>query len=250
MRLVLALVLALAPASVAAQDSPSAEAVPSAEEVIGRYVEAIGGADAIRSHTSMHMMGEFAMPGMGISGTLEVFQTDPHLSLTRIELQGVGTITAGFNGEVAWEMNPFQGPRIKEGAELAQVRDESGTGAMLRDAALFESRETVGRSEWSGEACWRVKLVWKSGREAFDCYSIDTGLLIGSEMTAATGMGDVPATMTMTDYKDFGGVLLASKVRQEAMGMEQVFTFTTVSYEPIDPSVFALPAEIQALVKP
>ena len=249
MRLALALVLAAAPAAVAAQDSPAAEAVPSAEEVIGRFVEAIGGEVAVRSRTSMHMLGEFAMPGMGVTGTLEVFSLEPHFSLTRIELQGLGTITAGFDGETAWEMNPFQGPRIKDGAELTQVRDESGTDGMLRNPSLFDSRETVGRSEWSGEACWRVKLVWKSGREAFDCYSIETGLLIGSETTAATAMGEVPATMTMGDYKDFGGVLMASKVRQEAMGMEQVFTFTTVSYEPIDPAVFALPAEIQALVK-
>ncbi len=242
-RFFLTLVCALVPVGAAAQ-----EEVPSAEQVIARYVEAIGGADLIRSRTSMHMVGEFSMPAMGITGPMEV-SVSGMKSLTVIDLEGVGRISVGFDGETAWEMNPFQGPRIKEGKELQQVLEDTGPESMLRDASLFTTRETVGKSEWAGEECWRVRLVWKSGRESFECYSIATGLLIGTETTAATSMGEVPTTITVQEYKDFDGIKFATKATQAAMGVEQQFTFTAVHFMDIDPKVFDLPPEIQALVK-
>jgi hypothetical protein len=36
--------------------------------------------------------------------------------------------------------------------------------------------------------------------------------------------------------------------KQKMMGLEQVVTITSVSFDPVDPSEFALPPAIQALV--
>ena len=47
---------------------------------------------------------------------------------------------------------------------------------------------------------------------------------------------------------DFGGILVPTTTTQRVMGMEQIFTISDVNYEPIDPAVFELPKEIQALI--
>ena len=44
-----------------------------------------------------------------------------------------------------------------------------------------------------------------------------------------------------------GGVLVPHKSVQRAMGMEQIMTFMSIESMDVPDSVFALPAEIQAL---
>ena len=39
-------------------------------------------------------------------------------TLVQPKLAGIGRIEEGFDGEVAWESNMLQGPRVKEGDEL------------------------------------------------------------------------------------------------------------------------------------
>ena len=51
------------------------------------------------------------------------------------------------------------------------------------------------------------------------------------------------------DYKDFGGRLMATKNITRAEGKTQTFTFKSVSYAPLDDSLFELPDAIKALLK-
>lgn len=225
-----------------------AQELPSADEVIDRYVEAIGGRDAVLSKEGSRSLGTFAMPAAGIEAEMEILtNTDPLRVLTRIEIPGMGTILNGYDGEVGWSMDPTMGPRLLDGQELAATVEGSRPEAAVRDASLFETRETVERTEEYGEACYKVRLVWESGRETFDCYSEETGLLVATVATQESPMGSIEAVTLMADYEDFDGVLTPTRMTQRAMGQEQVFTLTEVEYGALDPSVFELPAPIQTL---
>jgi hypothetical protein len=57
------------------------------------------------------------------------------------------------------------------------------------------------------------------------------------------------ATTVVSDYKDFGGILGASRIVQSVMGMDQIITINTVEYETVDLAVFELPDEIKAMMK-
>ena len=52
-----------------------------------------------------------------------------------------------------------------------------------------------------------------------------------------------------TDYKRFGNLMQATTIRQTVMGLQQVITITAIEYDKVDPSVFELPAAINAIVK-
>ena len=240
-----AFVFAFSPVSLPAQ-----EQLPPAAEIIDRYVEAIGGRNAVLGHTGSHSTATFSMPMAGIEADMDVLSsTEPIRSITIIEIPGIGTIQEGYTGEYAWSMDPNMGPRLLEGRELEAAREGAMIGAGLRDPSLFTERTTAGRTEMNNEACYRVKLVWKSGRETHDCYSVETGLLVAVEATQPTPMGDIPVVSLMGEYTEFGDVLSPTRVVQQMMGQEQVITIHTVEYGEIDEEGFAPPAAIQTLIE-
>jgi hypothetical protein len=239
---VLYVILAGSAAGVRAQE------LPDAKDVIARYQEAVGGAAVLQRHTSMHARGKFAMPALGITGELESFAARPNRSAMRVEVPGFGEIRAGYTGAVGWSMNPAEGPRLMQGGEAQQMADESHFESSLRLPELITSAATVEHTKLGGRDCIKVQLTWKSGRETFDCYSEETGLLVGTMAKQESAMGTVDAVTLYDDYREFEGVRMATRITVQVAGMEQVLTLHEVTYDSVPESAFEPPAQIKALI--
>ncbi len=87
-RKIAGLLLALAIPGTLAQAAAAQNGAPPAREIIGRYVEAIGGADAVRRAGSWKATGTFAMAAAGITGAIEAYQAGG-LSFARVTLPGI-----------------------------------------------------------------------------------------------------------------------------------------------------------------
>src|SRR5213595_3035704 len=96
--------------------------LPTAQEVLDKYVKAIGGRDAMTKIKSWKSTGTVELAPMGVSGTVESISAAPGRSLTKMNLAGLGEFVEGFDGTTAWSVNPIQGNREKTGAELAQTK--------------------------------------------------------------------------------------------------------------------------------
>jgi hypothetical protein len=223
--------------------------LPPAKDLIAKYVAATNVGPVMAKHSSVRTKGRFEMPAQGIGGDLEISQARPTKMMTRINVAGVGQIERGFDGTTAWSIDPMQGPRLLAGKELDAVREEMSFGGSSRQGPNVASAETVEQTQMNGEACYKVKVVWKSGRETFDCYSVATGLLIASVGKQESPMGTVEVTNLISEYKDFGGQKVATRLTQQVMGQEQVLIFTTVEYDVADASTFEMPAAIKALAE-
>jgi len=226
-----------------------AAALPPAKELIAKFVAATNSGPVMAKHTSLRTKGRFEMAAAGVSGDLEISQARPNKTMMRINVAGVGQIEQGFDGTTAWSINPMQGPRIMTGKELDAVREESSFGASSRQGPNVASAETVEKTQMNGEACYKVKVTWKSGRETQDCYSVATGLLIASVGKQESPMGSVEVTNLISEYKDFGGQKIATRLTQQVMGQEQVLIINTVDYDAADPAAFEMPAAIKALAE-
>jgi hypothetical protein len=226
-----------------------AQTLPAAREIVARHVTAIGGRDAILAKQSVRTTGTFELPAMGIEGNFDAAQMRDGATVMRIELPGLGQIASGYDGRFAWATNPMIGPRLLEGAELAQIRDDASFLASLREAPAVKELETVGIADVGGEQCYRIRIAWASGRRTFDCYSIESGLLIGSEMTQLSPTGALDITVSYADYRDFGGVRMATVARQRAAGQEQVLRFTNVEFDAVPAELFAAPPEVEPLIQ-
>jgi hypothetical protein len=234
--------LAAGAAGAAAQDLPAADAV------LARYQQAVGGADVLAAHSSMHSRGELSMPAQGLTADFEAFSARPNRSAMRVSIAGFGEIRSGFNGDVAWSLNPMEGPRVMEGKEKAQAAEESIFDSSLRLPSLIVGAETVERTKLAGRDCLKVRISWKSGRETHDCYSEETGLLVGAIATQESNMGVLESVTLYDNYREFGGVQMPTRVTVQVMGMEQIISIREVTFDSVDEAAFTPPAEIRALV--
>jgi len=223
--------------------------LPAAREVIKRFVDAIGGADTIRKYRSQRASGVFEVPGPGITGRLEVFSAAPNLMLQRLVVPGLGTIESGFDGTVGWLDDPTIGPLLLQGKALEQMKADADFHAALHGEHLYRTIETVERTTFESTGAYKLRLVTPSGDEQFEYFSIETGLLVGSQSIRSLPMGEFPTTTVMAEYKTFGGLRLATRWVQRSMGVEQTITITDIEFDTVDPAVFALPARIKTLVK-
>ena len=82
-----------------------------------------------------------------------------------------------------------------------------------------------------GVPCYQVKVVWKSGREATECYAVESGLLAGRQSRVETPQGAIDQTVLIGDYKDFGGLKSATRLRQQMLGQEQIMTLDKVEFD-------------------
>ena len=226
-----------------------AAALPPAKELIAKFVAATNATAVMAKHQSVRTKGRFELPAQGISGDLEISQARPNKTMMRINISSLGQIEQGYDGTTAWSINPMQGPRLMTGRELDAVREESSFGTSSRQGPNVASAETVEKTEMNGEPCYKVKMVWKSGRETFDCYSVASGLLIASTGKQESPMGTIEVTNLISDYKDFGGQKIATRLTQQVMGNEQVLILSTVDYDAADAASFEMPAAIKALVE-
>jgi hypothetical protein len=233
-----------------AQAQPTTSSLPAARAIIDRYVAAIGGRDAVLRHTTIRYIGNFEMPAAGMKGDLSVVQAAPNKMAMMMTLPGMGQMSTGFDGTTGWAINPMQGPRVLDGKELEQLREDAGPSAMLRSADRVRSAETIELTSMGGQACYKVKITYNSGRESFDCYSPETGLLVGMTQKQESPMGSVEVTSLFSDWKDFGGMKTATRVRQQMMGQEQVLTIDRVEYDrPEDAKAVEVPEQVKPLVK-
>lgn len=222
--------------------------LPAPGEIIARFVEALGGEDALRAYTSATTKGAFEMPAMGMSGDMTISQAAPDKMAVEIDFPGMGQSSQGYNGEIGWAEDAMQGPRLVEGEMLEQTKRDGRFNAELEYDELYPEQTTAGETEWNGQAAYQVDLVDPSGNDASHYFAKDSGLLIGMEMTQTSEMGTADITVNVSDYKDFGGVMIPTSSVMSMMGMEIVQTVESVTWDDVDPSVFVPSDAIKALL--
>ena len=235
-----ALALAASAGAAAAQD------LPPAAQVVAKYLDAIGGQAAATRFNSRHVTAEMSMPAMGMTAPLEIWTARPNRMLVKVEMAGM-TMSSGFDGTVAWASSPMSGPKILEGAELKTALDNASFDSNIDFAKVFPTMETVGERTVDGHACWNVRMVSANGTEVQNCFDKESGLLVGSIAKQRGQMGEATADIVLSEYKDFDGLKLATRMSITAAGQQIVRVIRSVSHAPVADSIFALPPEIRAL---
>ncbi|MCC6677052.1 MAG: hypothetical protein IT436_07905 [Phycisphaerales bacterium] len=223
-------------------DGPNVS-IPTAQEIVARYIKAIGGEDALRKHTSRTDKGTMNMGA--ISGSMTVYSAAPNKRVGIFATEQMGTINQGYNGEKGWEMGP-QGNRLLEGDALA---DRARTSDFYQQLNLLTNHEVrvVGAESFGGKPAYRLGLKHKdnkAGPEQFMIFDAASGLLVGRITERQTAAGPVKLETTIADYKEFGGILTPTRVTTLAMGQEQVMTIESVEFDNVPDSAFDVPREL------
>ena len=228
-----------------------AQSAPSASDVIAKYVAAIGGKDAVMKITSFKQTYTMQLPAMGITAEGEAYQAAPNKMASKSSIPGIGEMLQGTNGEIAWDANPMQGPRLLADKELAQrLEGADFYGNLLYPAERFTKMANLGLADFNGESCYKIQLVRKdSGRESMEFFSVATGLMVGAETTEESQMGSMTISSTMSDYKSFGGVKFPTKSEVNMGPNKIVTTITNVVINGAPATAFDVPDAVKPLIK-
>jgi len=227
--------------------TPLSLVAQSPTEIFARYTRAVDPQGRAASIQGMKLTMKMEIPAAGMTADIVALQARPNLMVLNIEIPGLGQMRQGYDGTTAWAADPMGGPRLMTGAEATAFIDEADMKSLVRTMDLFANVESAGETEVNGDKATCLKLTWKSGRVTTECYSNSTGLITETRTKQESPQGEVDALAHPSDYRMAGGFLLAHRVVQSAMGMQQIMTLVTIEYAPQATTLFELPPEIKAL---
>ncbi len=230
-------------------EEPAAAAPATAREVVDRFLVKIGGAERLLQREAMTVTGVFAIPAQGLEGTLTMWSQAPDRLRMEIEIPGLGKIHSGYDGEAAWSIDPIMGAQVLTAESAAQMREQANFHSLLYRPEDYPTLTLEGVTDFQGTECFELTVVSKAGLQSQQYFAVDSGLLVGMAQTQYSPMGEIPSVSALKEYREFEGVLMATVTEQSMMGMQQIINLQTVSFAPIEPEFFAVPAEIAALLE-
>lgn len=227
----------------------AADALPSAEALLDRYVEVTGGTQAYENRKTEFARGTMEYKAQGLTGTVTRWADVSGNYYSALEIAGIGKVEMGVRDGVAWERSDLLGPRIKEGAERAEAIREATLNSTYRWRELFPKVETTGMETIDGEECYRVVMTPPEGAPETIYLSKETGLAVKLATVSSTQMGIVPVEILVREYRDFAGIKVPAAIVQKAAGLEFTLALETVQVNAaVPPGRFDLPADVQALL--
>jgi len=228
--------------------SEGEQALPSAQEILERFAALVGGEEAFAKIQSQHAKGRFEIKGQEVKGAIEIFSSQTNRLVMHIDVPGLMKMSTGFDGKTGWSSNPLTGPMLLKDKALDAFATQSDFDGVLHRIDKFKKVEKLGKTDFQGESCFKILLVYKSGVEITEYYSEKSGLLLGFESTQDTPLGAVKVVSNLGDYKTFGDILTPTKISQELFGMQQIIWVDEVEFNTVADSVYELPADVKVLV--
>lgn len=242
----MALVAALVPAI---PTSALAQAPPSAQALMARHDSLSGGRAVLDRRQSMRLVGRFTIAAAGIDAPLEILKAKPDRYLFRVDLGAGGELLQGYDGRIAWAVQPGPVAMLLTGEQAEQVASQGDFYADLHDLSRFASLETVGDTVFEGRRVWQVRLMRANGAEVREFFDVVTGLSAGAVTTAPGPGGPLRAVSVYSDYREFDGFRVATRIVQRTPAMEFVLRITALEFDTVDAAALEPPASVKALIK-
>lgn len=245
--------LSVSVGSVWAQDgtattSPATETLPSAKEVMEKYLEATGGREAYAKLKNRVVLGTVDIPTMGLKGNSTITQAAPNKMLMKMDFAGMGSQTQGSDGEVVWEGSTMTGYRILEGPERTSATRLATFNSELQWEKMYKSITVLGEEAVEGKPAYKVEMVTSDDQKSTSFYDKESGLLVKSVSTVKNQMGDMAVESMLEDYREIDGIKMPFKTTQSAMGNKFTITLESVQHNVDLPAdTFEVPSEVKAL---
>jgi hypothetical protein len=180
----------------------------------------------------------------------------PYLRVERTVLpNNQGELKTGFDGDLAWALDPRSGPQIDTGDDRESDKRDADFYYPLDELSWFKSMETVGVEEFEGRRCYRLNGINNWGLVNNHLYDVETGLFTAYEFESNAGGAPALTHLVFSDYRPVDGVLFPMrqtvKIKPKGASDWTVFltqTYTSVTFNDVDPTVFAPPQAVRDFV--
>jgi Tfp pilus assembly protein PilF len=226
------------------QTIQSSSSLPTVEELLARYVAALGGEKAIKAVTHRVVKGTVEIPGMSRDGVFETYQEAPNKAMTYLRAYPIGTVQTGYNGRVGWWLTVAGVRSIKKPEELATLQRESDFYAPLRVKANYVKVTLLGMSQIGYREMYVLDLQPALG--APERLYLDAKTYLPARINTVRKLGSVVEAVEiyMDDWKAVDGIQFPFSVSQRFSRMTLSFTVKEIKhYNSLDMTLFEQPVK-------
>jgi len=227
-----------------------ADQLPSVDQILNRYVQAIGGKAAIERLASMSLTGTMEVSSAGLTGKVELIAQAPNKYALKVDIEGIGSFTQAYDGKAGWAQDPINGLRDVTGVELAQLKREADFHREAHLKAVYArlsvkgSRLAVkGKEKVGGGEAFVIEATPAEGGVEKLYFDVQSGLLVRTDIVSRSPQGEIPAEVYLDDFKEISGVKIPVTMRQVSSVLTSVIKFTDAKPNvELDPKRFSKPS--------
>ena len=224
------------------------EGVPSADQILDKYIQALGGAQRLAGIKSFIATGtSVGYEGLGGGGQFLICGKAPDQRAVQIVFKDHperGDSTRAYNGSAGWIKSPrgLLGEYELAGSELDGLRLEAQLAFPGQIKQILTNLRAGNPDTINGSDVDVVQGTGPRGVLATLYFDKQSGLLVRLVRYGRSPVGRVPVQSDYADYRDVGGVKFPFKYTFSWLDGRDAFQLTEVKTNvPIDAAMFGKP---------
>ena len=220
----------------------TAPSLPPADQILERYVQAIGGREAWKKMTSRISTGTIDVPAMNLSGTIEIREKAPNRIVATITFNRA-KFSQGYDGSIGWTNDTQNGLREQTGEELTEAKRDADFYHPLDLHTLYSKFVVTGVEKVNDRDAYAMEATSPEGGTDKMYFDVQSGLVLRIVGQHHMPEGVTTFTEDLSDYREVDGIKLPFKVEQKSAESTYTIEFKEVRQNvPIEDSAFAKPA--------
>jgi len=221
--------------------SAQTPALQSVDQVLEKYLAAMGGQAAFDKITSRTAKATIEIPDMGITGSMTMTEKAPNKALVVVEIANM-TVREGTDGVMAWDENPQTGLREKAGLELAEYKRGSIFNIETKLKTAYPKMTVTGRDTVNGRPAIVIDAIPEQGSPVKIFFDSETGLILKQAGSRETPEGPITFESFYDDYRTIDGIKQPHTLRQVTSRFTSVIRITEMKHNvPVDDALFRKP---------
>jgi hypothetical protein len=211
----------------------------TAEEIVNKSIDAVGGKDAIAAVKSIVYNQTLEVMGNEVSSVTTILVGKGFKN--EVDFQGTKIVQA-MTDHGGWAVNPMAGQATPTALPDEQWKQAQGR---LNVVPLLGWSANGGKLELQGKdtADYKIHLTNSVGTDVVYYINLKTYLLDKSDLNVNAGGQSATITIHLSDYrKTDAGLLVPYSMVQDLPQMTLTFTTKSVDInKPVDPTIFDMP---------
>ncbi|MDX1939175.1 MAG: pitrilysin family protein [Saprospiraceae bacterium] len=175
----------------------------TAEKVVEKYLEAIGGREKLMAVKDVTMKMNTSMQGMSLDMLLQ--QKAPDKYAMSVLMNGMAVQQQKFDG-VNGEASQMGQKQKLEGKDLQALKDQAMLFPETKYKEMGYKLTLKGIEQVEGKNVYQVEVVSSTGDKTTDYYDTESGLKIRSVSVITNGDNSSTLISDFSDYKEVSGV--------------------------------------------
>ena len=181
----------------------NAASLPSADKIIEKYLQAMGGADAVARISTRLQKGTLTVGTAQFP--VEVLTKRPANRVTTVRFPNGESVT-GFNAQVGWLSTPGHGFHEMSSAEVDASQMDAYPQFAIDPRQIFRELRVQQQEKVDGRPTYVVSGIREKSPPVQLYFDQESGLLIRLLRYVDTPLGLNPAQIDYADYREEGGV--------------------------------------------